>query len=328
MPAEPLSRLQVIRVRYKGSRLAQDDERALDAYAVSGVYGQAQVPVDVAEPTFPEDQREGEEADNLGLLGGIIADAVASARREGKAVLMTGGDCTHATGVLGGLQDAHGPAARIGLVWFDAHGDFNTPKTTLSGMLGGMPVAVCAGLAHPRWRERSHIVAPLPTDRIVMVDLRNLDAAEEQLIRATDVVIAAPAPGCPGEDLQQSVAVLADRCDMLYLHIDSDILDASFVPNHGTREPKGPDMEQVRAAIETVMATGKVVAFAVVSVYSKGEGSEVSVASGIELIRGGLEAWRQHGLPKGEFGARSRNSHQTRGSGVLIERGKSGLGRA
>jgi arginase len=297
MPLQPLSALQVIGVRYRGSRLALGDERALDAYAASGVYRQARVPVDVVEPAFPKDRREEEEADNLGLLGGAIADAVASARREGKAVLMTGGDCTHTTGVLGGLQDAHGPAARVGLVWFDAHGDFNTPKTSLSGMLGGMPVAVCAGLAYPRWRERSHIVAPLPTDRILLVDVRNLDLPEEQLIRATEVVVAAPAPGFPGKDLGQSVADLADHCDMLYLHIDADILDESFVPNHGTREPNGPNMEQVRAAIEAVMATGKVVAFAVVSVYGQGEGSEVSVASGIELIRAGLDSWRRHGLP-------------------------------
>jgi len=298
MPTEPLSGLRVIGVRYRGSRPAQGDERALDAYLASGAYQRARVPFDVVEPSFPEDRRDEEEADNLGLLGGLIADAVASARRAGKAILMTGGDCTHATGVVGGLQDAHGPAARLGLVWFDAHGDFNTPKTTLSGMLGGMPVAVCAGLAHPRWRERSHVVAPLPTDRIVLVDVRNLDMAEKQLIRATDVVIAAPAPGFPGRDLGQSIANLADRCDMIYLHIDSDILDRAFVPNHGTREPDGPDMEQVRAAIDTVMATGQVVALAVVSVYGQGQGSDVSVASGIELIRSGLESWRRHGVPR------------------------------
>jgi arginase len=55
-------------------------------------------------------------------------------------------------------------------------------------------------------------------------------------------------------------------------------------------------MEQVHAAIDTVMATGKVVAFAVVSVYGEGEGHEVTQASGIELIRGGLEAWNKHGM--------------------------------
>jgi arginase len=284
-------------VRYRRSKPAQGDERALDAYAASGVYRHAQVPVDVVEPIMPKDRRSDVETDNLGLMGGVIAEATAAARRKGKAVLMTGGDCTHVTGIVGGLQDTHGPAARIGLVWFDAHGDFNTSKTSLSGMLGGMPVAVCAGLAHPRWREGSHIVAPLPTDRIILVDVRNLDPAEEQLIRAAEAVIAAPAPGFPGEDLDQAIADLAGRCDMIYLHIDSDILDEAFVPNHGTREPNGPNMEQVRTAIDTVMATGKVVALAVVSVYGEGEGSQVSVASGIELIRSGLESWHRHGLP-------------------------------
>ncbi len=299
MPIEPLSQLHVIGVRYRGSTLVENDDRALDAYAALNVYQQAGVPVDIVEPTFPENRRGEEEAINIGLLCGAIANAIASARREGKAVLITGGDCSHITGILGGLQDAHGPAARVGFVWFDAHGDFNTPQTTPSGNLDGMPVAVCAGLAQPHWREQSHIVAPLPTDRIVMVDVRNLDEAEEQLIRATDIVIAAPASGYPGADLPQSVANLANRCDMLYLHLDVDILDESLVPNNSTKEPNGPDMKQVHAAIDTVMATGKVIAFAVVSVCGQGEGSEVSVASGIELIRGGLKSWRRYGLPSG-----------------------------
>ena len=297
MPNQPLSALHVVGVRYRGSRPAKGDERALDAYTASGVYQQAQAPVEVHEPALPEQRRSQEETDNLGLLGAAIAEQVAAARRAGRAVLMTGVDCTHITGVVGGLQDAHGPSARIGLVWFDAHGDFNTPRTTLSGMLGGMPVAVCAGLAFPRWRERSHIVATLPTDRILMVDVRNLDPPEAQLIRATEIVIAAPAPGFPGDDLAGAVASLAERCDLIYLHIDSDILDESLVPNHGTKEPNGPSMQQVHAAIDTVMATGKVAAFAVVSVYGEGDGSAVSVASGIELIRGGLQAWRRYGLP-------------------------------
>lgn len=297
MSIQPLAALHVTGVRYRGSRAAEGDERALDAYTRSNVYGYAQVPVAYHEVVFPEHLRSTAEPDNLGVIGGAIAESVAAARRAGAGVVVTGGDCTHSTGVLGGLQDAHGPAARIGLVWFDAHGDCNTPTTTRSGMLGGMPVAVCVGLAHPGWRERSHIVAPLPTDRILMVDVRNLDPDEEQLIRATDITIAA-APGFPGADLRSSVADLAARCDLLYLHIDSDILDASLVPNHGTREPNGPSMSQVRTAIEMVMATRKVVALAVVSVYGEGGGSAISVASGIELISAALRSWRQHGLPE------------------------------
>ena len=297
MSANPMPALKVIGIRYRGSKPAVNDERALDAYAASGIYKAAQVSFEIIEPEFPEEKRRVEETDNLGIMNGAIASKVAEAHRHGHAVLMTGGDCTHCTGVLGGLQDVNGPDARIGLVWFDAHGDFNTPNTTLSGMLGGMPVAVSAGLAYPHWREGSHIAAPVPTDRIVMVDVRNLDPEEEQLIQATDIIIAAPAPGFPGEDLGTAVADLAARCDMLYLHIDADILDESYVPNHGTREPNGTDMEQVLAAIDTVMSTGKVAALAIVSIYGEGQGSETSIASGIELIRGGLQSWRNYGLP-------------------------------
>ena len=296
MSKRPLTGLQVVGVRYRYSHRAKRDERALDAYGRSGVYETAVVPYEVVEPEMPEEKRLPDEPDNIGLLGGAIAEAVAHGRRAGRAILMTGGDCSHISGVLGGLQDVHGASVRVGLVWFDAHGDFNTPKTTLSGMLGGMPVAVCAGLAFPRWRELSHMVAPLPTDRIVMVDVRNLDAPEEALIKATDVVIAAAAKGFAGVDLETAVSALADRCDMLYLHIDSDILDERYVPNHGTKEPNGPDMAQVLAAVDTVMATGKVAVTAVVSVYGEGEGSETTVASGIELICGCLAAWRRHGM--------------------------------
>ncbi|MCE7987377.1 MAG: arginase [Caldilinea sp. CFX5] len=296
---QPLAGLQVVGVRYRGSRLAQRDERSLDAYTAANVYHSASLPVTVVEPRFPDSRRQPVEPDNLGIMGGAIAQAVAEGVRAGRAILMSGGDCSHITGVFGGLQDVYGADVRIGLVWFDAHGDFNTPKTTISGMLGGMPVAVCAGLAYPKWRLGSHIVAPIPTERIVMVDVRNLDPLEEQLIRATDVVVAAPAPGFPGEPLAPAIEQLAARCDLIYLHIDSDILDERYVPNHGTREPNGPDMAQVLDAIDTVMATGKVAAYAVVSVYGEGEGSAQSVASGIELIRGGLMTWQKYGMARG-----------------------------
>lgn len=299
MPASQLTGLHVLGIRYSGSRPAERDERSVDAYHQASVYDALDVPKVFVDPVFPEDQRSESATDNLGLIGGMIAEGVVEGLRRNHAVLMVGGDCTHITGVLGGLQDVHGPAVRVGLVWFDAHGDFNTPKTTLSGMLGGMPVAVAAGLAYPRWRELSHMAAPLPTDRILMVDVRNLDPPEEQLIRATEIKIAAPAEGFPGADLEQCVQDLAARCDYLYLHVDSDILDARFVPNHGTKEPNGPDIEQVQAAIDTVMATGKVVAFACVSVYGEGAGHEVTQQSAFKLVRRGLDSWTRHGMPNG-----------------------------
>ncbi|NTU85774.1 MAG: arginase [Chloroflexales bacterium] len=292
---QPVSSLHVVGVRYLDGRPAQGDEVALDAYVASAVYWDAGQPVVYEEPTLPAARLGADPLTDLALVCGAVAEKVATGLRSGRAVLVTGGNCSHSVGVLAGIQGARGPMARVGLVWLDAHGDFNTPKTTRSGMLGGMPVAVCAGLGQARWRELAGVLAPLPTDRILLVDARSLDPAEEQLIRATDVTIAAVAPGRPGADLGAAVADLAARCDLIYLHVDADILDAALTPNQPTRQPGGADLAQAATAIETVLATGKVAVLAVVAVSGVGEGHEVGVASGIGLVRAGLAAWRRHG---------------------------------
>jgi arginase len=157
-------------------------------------------------------------------------------------------------------------------------------------MLGGMPVAVCAGLTLPQWRNAAGIHTPLATNRIVMVDVRNLDAAEETLIRATDVRVVA----CEQDAVTHAMHRLLEDVDLVYLHIDEDILDARYVPNHGTAEPNGPDMAQVQAAIRAVadVAGDKLVAMALVSVYNAGPGADVSVASGIELLQAMRASWQ------------------------------------
>ena len=82
-----------------------------------------------------------------------------------------------------------------------------------------------------------------------------------------------------------------------YLHVDIDLLDESLVPGHGSGTTGGPCVEDVLSAIDVVMSTGKVAAFAVVSTSAAGENGDVTVASGIELVRGGLQSWRAHGIP-------------------------------
>ncbi|NTV64257.1 MAG: arginase [Oscillochloris sp.] len=291
----PLAALHVVGIRYRGSLLAEGDACGLDALVAAGVYWDAGLPVTYSEPRLPAGRCLPAAPANLGLIGAVVGDAVVDGLAARRAVLISGGDCTHAVGVLAGLQRAYGPAARIGVIWLDAHGDFNTPATSLTGMLAGMPLAVSAGLALPVWRERAGLTAPIPTDRILLVDARNLDAPEAQLIRATDVQIAAVEPSRPGRDLGAALAALAARCDLLYLHVDVDILDRALVPNNPTAEPDGPQLAAVVGAIELAMATGKVAAYAVISLAGAGAGREIGVESCASLIRSGLAAWRRHG---------------------------------
>lgn len=271
-------------------------DEAPAAFAQAGLYERlrengVELTGPVAVPTPDAATRSEDAVTNIAHLGANLAAAVATALGDEGNALVTGSNCNALVGVLAGFERAFGATARIGLVWFDAHGDFNTPKTTLSGMIGGMPVAVSAGLAFPHWRQITGLDAPIPTDRIVMVDVRNLDPKERTLIEATDVTVAAIEPGRPGAGLQQSIDRLAATCDVLYLHIDEDVLDARYVPNHNTVEPNGPDMEATLNAIRVVLRTGKVRGYGLVSVNVRGAGGKESLDAGMELLITGVTEW-------------------------------------
>lgn len=232
----------------------------------------------------PPGAASGDPIADLALVNRNVAQAVRASVADASMPVLVGGNCSHTVGVLSGLQQAYGAETRIGLLWLDAHGDFNTPGTSLSGMHGGMPVAVAAGLAYPAWREGAGMTGPLPTNRIVMVDVRNLDAPEETLIRSTDVEIARFGPGFDSAPVKAAIDRLASEVERLYVHVDADILDESLQPNHPTAEPNGPDVAAVNDVLRHAIATGKVCAFAIVSINASGDGSDVALASGAEVL--------------------------------------------
>src|SRR5438552_15283068 len=121
------------------------------AYREAGAYGIAGDDTTFAQPTLEESELTDDPVADLAVIGGRIADAAAEGAAAGKQLLMVGGNCTSVPGMIGGLQRVWGPAARIGLVWLDAHGDLNTPRTTVNGILGGMPAALVAALSTAVW---------------------------------------------------------------------------------------------------------------------------------------------------------------------------------
>ena len=241
------------------------------------------------DPGLKEEDRT---AINIGRLGADTARLVADARRDGSGALVLAGDDTAAIGVVAGLQQAHAAETAIGVVWVDAHGDFNTPETSFSGILAGMPVAILAGLAGPLWRQEAGLVATVPTERIVLVGTRELDEKEEELLRATEVrVLRASELGQPSR-LGDTIERLAGRCAVLYLHVDLDVLDPRFVPSASTPSANGLTIDELVAVMKAVLDTGKVAAVTMSSLNpGAGARGQRSITSALETLVAAVPGW-------------------------------------
>jgi arginase len=238
------------------------------------------------------DRDEHNVAINIGRLGASTANLVATARESGAGALVLAGDDTASIGVVSGLQQADVAGAAIGIVWLDAHGDFNTPETSFSGILAGMPVAILAGLAGPLWRRAAGLAAPIPTDRILIAGVRELDRQEETLLRSTDVAVITAEQLTGGDAFERVIERLALRCDVVFLLIDLDVLDPHLVPSSTTPSAGGLSIEDAAKAIATVLETQKVAAVCVTSLNpGGGQRGERSVETAASLIEQALKNW-------------------------------------
>src|SRR5687768_1553508 len=162
----------------------------------------------------------------IGRLMSKVGYEVARSRAAGFFPLIVGGDCLVALGAVSGLLDPLNTA----VAWVDAHGDFNTPETTISGYLGGMPLACLVGRGLGDLREQSKLAVPVPERNVTLIGVRDLDTAEERQLLASSVMLVR------GSELERDPAVL-DRAlqslsslPQLYLHVDIDVLDPVEAP--------------------------------------------------------------------------------------------------
>jgi len=204
----------------------------------------------------------------VAMANAHLADLTATANAAGDFVLALLADCNGVLGVLGGLARGTRPnqPRRVGLVWIDAHGDYNTPDTSPSGMLGGMPVAVAAGKCLGELRRRSGLELPLQSPDIVMAGLRDLDAEERQAIEADGIVCLSEQDLLLGsQGLLEAMDYLCRREDVIYVHIDLDILDPVLAPAAGLPTSGGISGSQLGAALARLVSYPKVGALAFAS---------------------------------------------------------------
>src|SRR5205814_1190501 len=129
-------------------------------------------------------------------------------------------DCNSCLGTLSGLKSSN-----IGVVWFDAHGDLNTPETSPSGFFDGMSISVALGDCHPQVWSRLGNTARIPPANVLLVGTRDLDPKERPRIENLPVAMAEAASirklGVPAE-LGPKLDALAERISEVYLHFDID----------------------------------------------------------------------------------------------------------
>jgi len=178
--------------------------------------------------------------------------AVRSAVTDRATPLVLGGDHAIAMGTVAG---AVGDTESLGVVWFDAHGDFNTPKTTPSGNIHGMALAGILGKESfaDSWAHTPAVAE----ENVALVGLRELDDGERRLVHESDVTAYTmsdiDARGVPAV-VEDALDVATDGTDALHVSLDLDWLDPTEAPGVGTPVRGGVSYREAHSAMEHVAA--------------------------------------------------------------------------
>ena len=239
-----------------------------------------------------EQERQYGEWNRMALANANFADVVREGLQDDLITIGLEANCNDLLGMLSGLKyDSDGNARRVGLVFIDAHGDFNTPETTLSGMLGGMPVAIAAGHALHNVRKTTGLAEPLPMSDIVWGGVRDLDPLEAD--RFTEYEVQQFSVQDVRElsaNLKKQMDDLADRVDVVYVHIDMDVLDPAEVPGHSLAVADGPSSKDLAAAMTMMFENPKTVALGIASTPSFNlDPDGVSRQAALNLIEGAIK---------------------------------------
>ena len=226
--------LRLIQVPYhlgrEGVGLGAGPERLADALAVD------------AEVVTVE--RPGEFCNEIAASFDVIRALAASVREvvaDGAFPVVVAGNCSSALGTVAGLGFEN-----LGVVWFDAHGDFHTPETSESGFFDGMALAMLTGSGWGAARATVDGLRPVPERSVVLVGARDLDAGEDDRLRDSEVTLTGR------EGLERHLDRLRERTGDVYVHVDLDALDPAEGRANWWAAPGGLSTRDVESAIDEI----------------------------------------------------------------------------
>ncbi|TQN43212.1 arginase [Blastococcus colisei] len=184
-------------------------------------------------------------------LNQAIAVAVAEAEEAGHVPLLLAGNCNATLGVLAGLAD---PAHRQGLVWLDAHGDFNTPEEDTGGFLDGHGLAIAVGRCWAALAATIPGFRPLPESHVLLIGARDLSEDQRAVLLRSGVTWLPPAEARDPATLVAALEQLSARVDVVHFHVDLDVHDPSIAPANGYAAPDGLSAAEVRRVLRLTAA--------------------------------------------------------------------------
>ncbi|HIC24244.1 MAG TPA: arginase [Planctomycetes bacterium] len=204
----------------------------------------------------------------------LLAQRVEEALAQGRLPLVLGGDHSVAIGTISGVAqhlrtDTSQEPPRIGVLWFDAHADLNTPATSPTGNIHGMPLACMLGKGPESLTGIGFPGAKISSHRVIQIGLRELDPDEKRRINESEITAYTMEDidrrGLP-EVIEEALEKVQEDCDHLHVSFDIDVIDPRWAPGTGTARPGGLTYREAHLAMEMVAETGAVRSFELVEV--------------------------------------------------------------
>ena len=217
-----------------------------------------------------------------------LADRTADAVRRGITPLVLGGDHSLAAGSVAGTATAlHERGERVGLIWLDAHADLNTPETSPSGNVHGMPVAHLLGRGDRTLATLSTAAPAVLPEHLVYVGLRDLDEAEKASIRALGIR-AFTMRDIDERGLRSvmddAVAIATTGTGGVHVSCDADWVDPQEAPGVGTPVRGGATLREAHLAMEIIHDTGAMLAMDLVEINPILDSRNATAELAAELI--------------------------------------------
>ena len=242
------------------------------------------------QAALPETHASGSErarflAEILATCARVSAE-VERARVDGLVPLVLGGDHSVAIGSLSGLAAEGGG----GVLWLDAHGDLNTPETTPSGNVHGMPLAVAIGRCGQQFVADGLRVPAIDASKVAIVGVRSLDQGEQALVRELGIAVYTISDiDRRGVEpvIEEALARIGDGA-FVHVSVDMDVVDPEFAPGVGDPVPGGLSYREAHLALELVAEAGALDSLEIVEVNPIRDHENATAALAVELAASAL----------------------------------------